>query len=164
VVTCKVCGFENDKGAQFCGNCGSFLEWTGEKDAEPAPPPDTTQATGTTGTTGTTPPDGGTGPTSDTQPILTPPPPPAGVVCSTCGTVNPPDRVFCQNCAAELNPVDTTPITTTQTTRTGFLAGREGPAIAIAAVGVVAVIAILFLSGILGGGAGATPSPSIAQL
>jgi len=157
VITCKVCGFENETGAQFCGNCGSFLEWTGEKDSQPTPQ-DTTQ------TTQTNVPDGAVGPTTDTKPIPTadPTPPPGGIVCRNCGTVNPPDRVFCLNCATELAPVDTQPIVTTQSTGSGGLSGKAGPAILIAAVAVVAVVAILFAGGILGG-ASSTPSPSIAQ-
>ena len=30
MIVCKVCGTQNEVGAQFCGNCGSFLEWSGE--------------------------------------------------------------------------------------------------------------------------------------
>lgn len=29
-IICKDCGNENQRGDQFCGSCGSFLEWTGE--------------------------------------------------------------------------------------------------------------------------------------
>jgi hypothetical protein len=163
VITCKVCGFENEAGASFCGSCGSFLEWTGEKDAEPGP-----QKTADPKPIQNTTPDGGaTGPGTDTQPIPTldpgPPPPPGGIVCPKCGTLNPPDRVFCLNCATELSPVDTHPIVTTESTGPGGLSGKAGPAILIAAVAVVAVLAILFAGGILGG-ASSTPSPSIAQV
>src|SRR5262249_38891902 len=135
VITCKVCGFENDKGAQFCGNCGSFLEWTGEKDAEPAP--DTTQNKPTTT------PDGGTGPSPAPQPIPPPPPPPpppTGIICPNCGTLNPSDRVFCQNCAAELNPVPAQPLPPTPGPGGGPLSGKVGPAILIAALAAVGVV------------------------
>ena len=30
LVICKNCGHENQPGDQFCGSCGSFLEWSGE--------------------------------------------------------------------------------------------------------------------------------------
>ena len=163
MITCKVCGFENEAGASFCGSCGSFLEWTGEKDAEPGP-----QKTADPKPIQNPTPDGGaTGPGTDTQPIPTldppPPPPPGGIVCPKCGTVNPPDRVFCLNCATELSPVDTRPIVTTQATGSGGLSGKAGPAILIAAVALVAILAILFAGGILDG-ASATPSPSVAQV
>ena len=37
MIICKDCGHENDGGDQFCGSCGSFLEWTGAKVEELAP-------------------------------------------------------------------------------------------------------------------------------
>jgi uncharacterized Zn finger protein (UPF0148 family) len=38
VIVCKTCGFHNKDADAFCGSCGAFLEWTGEKLA-PAPVP-----------------------------------------------------------------------------------------------------------------------------
>ena len=32
-MICKVCGFHNEAGAEFCGQCGTFLEWSGEASA-----------------------------------------------------------------------------------------------------------------------------------
>ncbi|HET9344790.1 MAG TPA: hypothetical protein VFO05_03730, partial [Candidatus Limnocylindrales bacterium] len=78
--------------------------------------------------------------------------------CPSCGTVNPSDRVFCQNCATELAPSSTEVVPPPPVRRSG-LPAQAGPAIAIAAVGVVAVIALLFLAGFFGDG-GATPSPT----
>ncbi|WP_417281555.1 zinc ribbon domain-containing protein [Actinophytocola glycyrrhizae] len=37
-MVCKTCGFHNKETDAFCGSCGAFLEWTGEKLA-PAPVP-----------------------------------------------------------------------------------------------------------------------------
>jgi len=37
MIICKECGFKNADADSFCGACGSFLEWTGEKQAAPAP-------------------------------------------------------------------------------------------------------------------------------
>ena len=35
VIVCKSCGFKNTDADAFCGTCGGFLEWTGEKQAAP---------------------------------------------------------------------------------------------------------------------------------
>ena len=37
MIVCKKCGNHNQEGDQFCGSCGSFLEWTGEKVEEAEP-------------------------------------------------------------------------------------------------------------------------------
>ena len=44
MIICTRCGYHNQNGDAFCGSCGSFLEWTGEKLQEatveqPAPEP-----------------------------------------------------------------------------------------------------------------------------
>jgi hypothetical protein len=41
VIVCKQCGHHNEDSDTFCGSCGKFLEWTGERIvvAQPAPPP-----------------------------------------------------------------------------------------------------------------------------
>lgn len=31
MIVCRKCGYHNGDGDAFCGTCGSFLEWTGEK-------------------------------------------------------------------------------------------------------------------------------------
>ncbi|MFL6142406.1 MAG: hypothetical protein ACJ72N_11150, partial [Labedaea sp.] len=31
MIVCKSCGFHNREADAFCGSCGAFLEWTGEK-------------------------------------------------------------------------------------------------------------------------------------
>ncbi len=41
MIVCKRCGNHNPAGDEFCGSCGAFLEWEGERIAEPvtvAPP------------------------------------------------------------------------------------------------------------------------------
>jgi hypothetical protein len=42
VIVCKQCGHHNDDNDTFCGSCGKFLEWTGERvvvaQPEPEPP------------------------------------------------------------------------------------------------------------------------------
>ncbi|MGI8664483.1 MAG: hypothetical protein ACR2N4_00370, partial [Jatrophihabitans sp.] len=37
MVVCRKCSAHNPGGDAFCGGCGSFLEWTGEAVAAPAP-------------------------------------------------------------------------------------------------------------------------------
>jgi len=41
VIVCKQCGHHNEDSDTFCGSCGKFLEWTGERVvvAEPEPEP-----------------------------------------------------------------------------------------------------------------------------
>jgi uncharacterized OB-fold protein len=45
VIVCKQCGHHNEDNDTFCGSCGKFLEWTGERvvvaQPEPEPPPPT---------------------------------------------------------------------------------------------------------------------------
>jgi hypothetical protein len=38
VIACTKCGFQNVDTDTFCGSCGGFLEWTGEKSAPPPAP------------------------------------------------------------------------------------------------------------------------------
>ena len=46
MIRCRECGTINDETAGFCGGCGQFLEWTGERidpataDAAETPAPD----------------------------------------------------------------------------------------------------------------------------
>ena len=35
MIVCRKCGFRNAAKDIFCGSCGSFLEWTGEKVEQP---------------------------------------------------------------------------------------------------------------------------------
>jgi hypothetical protein len=47
VIVCRQCGHHNEDNDTFCGSCGKFLEWTGERVvvAEPEPPPPPPAAT-----------------------------------------------------------------------------------------------------------------------
>lgn len=42
MIVCRQCGHHNDDRDEFCGSCGSFLEFTGDKipDPVPVPPPE----------------------------------------------------------------------------------------------------------------------------
>ena len=35
MIVCNQCGFQNMDNDSFCGSCGGFLEWTGEKVGPP---------------------------------------------------------------------------------------------------------------------------------
>jgi TolB protein len=144
LIVCKVCGTDNEAGAQFCGNCGSFLEWTGES-TQPEPPPEPRPQ-----------PDPGPLPDQDRTIVA---PQPDGIVCPSCGTLNDRDRVYCRHCATELAPV---PVPMPPEP----VPGRDGPPriyLAIAVVAAVVVIGTLFVVGGLLGGDGnaavASPTP-----
>ena len=38
MIVCTNCGNHNEDSDEFCGSCGKFLEWVGEKVAAPAAP------------------------------------------------------------------------------------------------------------------------------
>jgi TolB protein len=181
LITCKVCGFDNEAGAQFCGSCGSFLEWTGESaDGAPAPgtPPGPAAPTPPIGPGVAGPGVAGPGVAGPTTPTSTPTPTPipsgptvvapvAGpgeIVCRSCGMVNERDRVFCRRCAAELMPVATEVAGPTAVTvrRGPGLPIPAGPAILVAAIAVVVIGGIVFASGLLRGNPNPSASPSVA--
>ena len=40
MIVCKHCGHHNEDSDTFCGSCGKFLEWTGERVVAPEPEPE----------------------------------------------------------------------------------------------------------------------------
>ncbi|MGQ0519571.1 MAG: NADase-type glycan-binding domain-containing protein [Actinomycetota bacterium] len=40
MIICEECGNQNDSTDTFCGSCGAFLEWQGQRVEEPAPEPE----------------------------------------------------------------------------------------------------------------------------
>ncbi|MGH9177452.1 MAG: zinc-ribbon domain-containing protein, partial [Acidimicrobiales bacterium] len=40
MIICEQCGNQNDATDTFCGSCGAFLEWQGQRVEEPAPAPE----------------------------------------------------------------------------------------------------------------------------
>jgi len=40
LIVCKQCGHHNEDSDTFCGSCGKFLEWTGERVVAPEPEPE----------------------------------------------------------------------------------------------------------------------------
>lgn len=121
LVTCKRCGFANQGGDQFCGSCGSFLEWEGEPADAGGPAAGTPAAGGAPAPAAPAGDDEGLGglvhpaaAAAPAAPYPTPtgPPPadPAGPAassgallrCPACGIANAGTRTFCQSCGARL--------------------------------------------------------------
>lgn len=108
-IICKRCGLHASADEDFCGGCGAFLEWEGERvvvddgpaplsapsasDQKPAPPP---------------PPPSGPVAVQPAPPIERPKPPaprptarraePGDIFCGQCGQPNNPERRFCRKC------------------------------------------------------------------
>jgi dipeptidyl aminopeptidase/acylaminoacyl peptidase len=165
VIVCKICGFDNEPGAQFCGSCGGFLEWTGESTAaDPAAAPPTTPQTPPPAPAGPQPvvsPDTATA----AYPTIAQPVDPNQVICPSCGFANEPDRVFCRRCANELIPIPREPVGPAEvSTRRGPV--PAGVAIVGGAVAFVLLLGVaLFATGILGRNNGdPTASPSTATV
>ena len=104
-MQCSRCGFANAPGDQFCGSCGTFLEWEGTP-ADPAltgatAAAPTTPASGApaTGAAGPAAPPSGAGPGPAPAPVDQ-----ALLRCPACGIANPGSRTFCQTCGAKLTP------------------------------------------------------------
>lgn len=119
-LLCARCGFANAPGDQFCGSCGTFLEWEGAPArgaADPGAPGPAPVASGAGGDPGAT---VGPGPAANptappagapaTAPPTGSPLPPAGPAgegllrCPSCGIANAASRTFCQTCGAKLTP------------------------------------------------------------
>ncbi|MFE2728563.1 NADase-type glycan-binding domain-containing protein [Kitasatospora sp. NPDC059327] len=132
---CPVCGASNGPTDGFCGNCGSYLDWSDAPAADPpaeAAPPRPADPSPPSEPPPTEP------PSSEPQSSDPPPPAPppdspqpvrpakavaprpvvrpvpvdedtAGAPCPSCGTPNPPDRRFCRRCATPLTPSTTPP-------------------------------------------------------
>lgn len=127
-VTCLRCGFANQGGDQFCGSCGSFLEWEGEAAGaagSPAGPASAADdlAGDDEGLSGLVRPAAATPAPTAPQPVSSgTPAPPQGspppvtqgasdaaapssdalLRCPACGIANAGTRTFCQSCGARL--------------------------------------------------------------
>jgi ribosomal protein L40E len=100
MTVCANCGESNAVEAEFCGSCGTFLEWQGKPAEEPVLTP--TQ-----------------GPAVEQPALQQPaeqraqrrsaptvtelrPPSPGDLICGECGVGNAPDRKFCRHCGHSL--------------------------------------------------------------
>lgn len=120
-VLCARCGFANAPGDQFCGSCGTFLEWEGApatgSGAPGVAPATAPAAAGLAGPT-TPPPTQAPGqaqgaasglaaatPAPPAQPPLASAPGGEGLLrCPACGIAHAASRTFCQTCGAKLTP------------------------------------------------------------
>ncbi|HEY5627974.1 MAG TPA: zinc ribbon domain-containing protein, partial [Candidatus Limnocylindrales bacterium] len=110
-VLCAKCGFANVPGDQFCGSCGTFLEWEGASapsaagpGAAPTPGPGPI-ASGPAHAGVSVPTTGGpvAGPAGASAEV--PAPAAEGLLrCPSCGIANAATRTFCQTCGAKLTP------------------------------------------------------------
>jgi RNA polymerase subunit RPABC4/transcription elongation factor Spt4 len=102
LVVCRNCGHPNPADEKFCGNCGSFLEWTGEatRSSTPVstppstPPPAAVQPIEAPAAQAATPKDAGVPSKAGSGPQI----------CRVCGHLNDAGRRFCRHCGSELAP------------------------------------------------------------
>lgn len=88
MIVCQACGEHNAPNAEFCGNCGDFLKWTGAQvqtgavrpDAQPMPQPH-----------------------HRPQQTARRQPQPGDLICGQCGSGNVPTRRFCSVCGHSLH-------------------------------------------------------------
>jgi hypothetical protein len=78
VIVCLVCSRRNKSGDEFCGGCGAFLEFDGERVSDPVAPASET---------------------GDGRPPLQP----GETICGACGWGNAAARRFCKHCGAPLD-------------------------------------------------------------
>jgi hypothetical protein len=87
MIVCQTCGEHNAPNAEFCGNCGDFLKWTGAQvQAGPVRPDAAPQQQ----------------PHHRPQQTLKRRPQPGDLICGQCGSGNVPARRFCGVCGHSL--------------------------------------------------------------
>lgn len=87
MIVCRTCGEHNAQNAEFCGNCGDFLKWTGAQVQTGAVRPDAQAA-----------------PQQHHRPTKTErrQAQPGDLICGQCGSGNVPTRKFCGVCGHSL--------------------------------------------------------------
>ncbi|WUH92745.1 zinc ribbon domain-containing protein [Streptomyces sp. NBC_00433] len=116
MVECTACGQRCERGEQFCGSCGAYLDWSAETAAPaapvaaasaapaPSPPPvvaapeEPVVAPVQPRAAGPVPPPPRPAPRAPEEP----PPAPGELVCGQCGAGNVPTRRFCRRCGTSL--------------------------------------------------------------
>lgn len=136
MIVCRSCGSHNADGDAFCGSCGEFLEWTGEKIGAPTASPPTVEPAPAAAEPKPVVP----APKPPIQPALRPAerkpqpqemlpqapvrrrpsaptvsspptrqPQPDDLICGMCGEGNPPTRRFCSRCGESLQTATVVP-------------------------------------------------------
>ncbi len=188
-ITCPECGFQNQPGDEFCGQCGRYLGWStgGGPEDEPAVADVTSPATVPAPDPGPRPSPGPSSlpqpyqqpsrqavpppqptfqpspppppPPPETAPRFVPPPAMGGVPCRTCGLVNPPGRTFCQRCGSELDPAVGTVAGSPRPVPGASSGAGGGRKLVAAGLGLV-VVAVVAGAAIAFGGVLGGPSPT----
>ncbi|HEV8561809.1 MAG TPA: zinc ribbon domain-containing protein [Actinophytocola sp.] len=104
MITCANCGEGNPPDTEFCGRCGTFLNWRAE---EPAPVAAAAAAPGAEQPAVQQPTDERV--LRAPAPVTTPPRPllPGDLICGNCGAGNEPTRRFCRRCGNSLADAET---------------------------------------------------------
>jgi ribosomal protein L40E len=107
VIVCAQCGERSPAGVEFCGVCGTYLEWDGATEEEQSRVLATTQVPSTEQPTVQQPTEQRT-PRRPT-PVGTElrPPNPGDLICGECGAGNGPARKFCRHCGHSLAEAET---------------------------------------------------------
>ncbi|RAS65548.1 hypothetical protein C8D87_10495 [Lentzea atacamensis] len=88
MIVCQTCGEHNAPNAEFCGNCGDFLKWTGAQvQASPVRPDAAPQPQ----------------PHHRPQQTMRRQAQPGDLICGQCGSGNVPTRKFCGVCGHSLH-------------------------------------------------------------
>ena len=102
-VVCRQCGTTNTAGDQFCGNCGTFLEWSSEPAEGPAPAAAAPDSDPSLANLLEPRPADATAVVAGVSPAPAAPRPSPGLVrCPTCGTANEAGKTFCLRCGNKL--------------------------------------------------------------
>lgn len=125
MIVCTGCGERQDDGVVFCGRCGAYLEWEGERVAVPGTATRAVPEPAPAGAAAAQPPEAGSEPPPDdiqdpAAPVVTRQPeevrqrpegpaprrieqlPTGSLICGSCGVGNAPDRRFCLRCGHSL--------------------------------------------------------------
>jgi hypothetical protein len=173
-VICSKCGHQNAAEQPFCGSCGAFLEWSGQKvegddtaatrthpsSASPAVPSaesDAELAGLARSRSGAPLSPGSAGPAAVVPaPALDP-----TIVCPACARPNPVDRTFCHSCGTLLRPKPSEPAPRGR--RSGSaLDGRAGLYRLVSILLLIAIIIVgsFLLTRLTTPASGPTPVPS----
>lgn len=103
MIVCVECGERSPAGVEFCGVCGTYLEWDGAAEEEQS----TTQVPSTEQPAVQQPTEQRTPRRPTPVGTETRPPSPGDLICGECGAGNGPTRKFCRHCGRSLAEAET---------------------------------------------------------